>query len=208
MRAKSVAPARSPAAQSSCILMSRIEIGVDFSVFAMQFDKRKGGAAPVAHTPPSSPITYAFLGWLGKGNVPASRLFFMLAFAGGLAGCDLPGRVSRHLGSGEVLAVYGLEGRWAGPVAAVNSSCGNPTTGLMSVGSGTFAFDPFQGTTIIKGTVNEDAFDGTLIRPGGNKQSLSIRFTGQAHRDPGGLDSIEGALVSGRCRWSVSLRRA
>jgi hypothetical protein len=78
----------------------------------------------------------------------------------------------------------------------------------MSVGAGTFAFDPFQSTTAIKGSVNNGAFSGTLTRPGGNKQNLSISFTGQAHQRADDSTTIEGDLVSGRCRWTVSLERA
>ena len=60
-------------------------------------------------------------GWLGKGNFPHSRSVSLLILTGALAGCDIPGRVSRNLGSGEILAVYGLEGRWAGPVTPAGS---------------------------------------------------------------------------------------
>ncbi len=173
----------------------------------MQVSKRKGGAAPVAHTPPSCLETYSFLGRVGKGNIPGGILS-LLILAGVLGGCDIPGRISRHIGTGETLPLYGLEGRWAGPVTAEDASCGAPATGLMSVEDGSFAFDPFQGTTVIKGVIQEGTFSGTLTRPGASKQSLSISFTGRARQDGTGNEVVKGYVASGRCRWEVTLKRA
>jgi hypothetical protein len=174
----------------------------------MQLENRKGGAALVAPTPPSWLNTYAFLGRLGKCFLFDPAIFVLAGMLGVLGGCDAPGRISRHLGSGEVIALYGLEGRWAGPVVPRDASCGKPANGLMSIGQETFAFDPFQGTTVIKGSIKDGRLSGSLNRPGGNKQSLSITFEGQAKEDSARATTIEGTLSSARCQWAVSLQRA
>lgn len=132
----------------------------------------------------------------------------LLCAVAALAGCGVPGRVSRHLGAGETLAVYGLEGRWAGPVTPADPSCGKPTSGIMRIGSNGFGFDPFGSTTAITGTVENGVLSGTLTRPGGNRQTLTISFTGRARETAEGEDVIEGDLASGRCKWTVVLRRA
>jgi hypothetical protein len=154
----------------------------------------------------------------------------MAATAAVLAGCSTiestRSSVSRSLGTGEVFALYGTEGRWAGPVAPQTENCGPATTGLMSIGSRGFAFDPFQATTVINGQVTEaGALSGTYSRPGpgsGNANAnangaragqartsvLSITFTGTAMKDADGTEHIDGSLVSGRCRWTVTLKRA
>lgn len=176
-------------------------------VFVMDIWKRKGGVAPVAHTPPSCRELYRFLGQAGKENRPFIGLCSLAIATAGLVGCDIPGRVSRHLGAGETLPVYGLEGRWAGPVTPANPACGKPTNGIMSIGIRGFGFDPFGSTVAITGTVEKGALEGTLTRPGGGN-TLSITFTGQAHETAEGNDVIEGTLASGRCTWTVMLRRA
>jgi hypothetical protein len=147
-------------------------------------------------------------GQLGKVNFPVNR-YFSLLMVGPMfvAGCGLPSRLSRNLGTGETLAIYGAEGRWAGPVTPSDTSCGQTTTGLMSVGSGAFGFDPFQSTTVIQGTVANGTLRGTLTRTGANKHALSISFEGQAGEDAQGKDQITGTLLSGRCRWNVALKR-
>ncbi len=64
-----------------------------------------------------------------------------------LGGCgigELPKRASETIGSGKVLALEGFEGRWGGSVRPNDASCGPERHGLMRVGSGTFAFDPFE----------------------------------------------------------------
>jgi hypothetical protein len=132
---------------------------------------------------------------------------FLLPVALWLAGCGLPGRVSRNLGTGETLPIYGIEGRWAGPVTPADPSCGQRTTGLMSIGGRSFGFDPFQSTTVIQGTNDEGILRGTLTRAGGNKQTLSISFEGQAGKDDEGKVTITGTLSSSHCRWHVALKR-
>ena len=178
-------------------------------IFILCPKKAESGAAPCVHTPPSYPELYDFLGHVGKGYNPLMRTFFWLAVGAlVLASCGLPGRVSRNIGTGETLPVFGLEGRWAGPVGPAAPACGQETKGLMSVGSGAFAFDPFQSTTVIKGKVEGGALTGTLVRRGPNDQTLSITFEGKAGKTGDGQDAITGTLSSGRCRWSVALTRA
>jgi hypothetical protein len=128
-----------------------------------------------------------------------------------LAGCgigELPKRASDTIGSGKVLALDGLEGRWGGTVRPGDASaCGPERHGLMRVGDGKFAFDPFESTTVINGTVEKDTLSGTLTRPGGGHQTLSISFTGHAREDSGGKQTIDGVLTSGKCSWQVALER-
>jgi hypothetical protein len=176
--------------------------------FIELFDKSESGAAPVAHTPPSCPVLYNFLGHLGKAFFPLSSIFsFLLPVVLSLVGCGLPGGVSRNLGTGETLAISEIERRWAGPVIPLEPSCGHETIGLMSIGAHSFGFDPFQSTTVIQGVVDGGALRGTLTRTGGNKQVLSISFDGQAGKDDQGRATIIGTLSSGRCRWHVALKR-
>jgi hypothetical protein len=112
------------------------------------------------------------------------------------------------LQSGQVMNLFGLEGRWAGPVAPKADGCGRTATGLMTVGGKTFAFDPFQGTTVINGTMSDAGIlEGTLSRPGGGQQVVSISFSGTATHHVDGEDTIDGQLVSGRCSWTVELKR-
>jgi hypothetical protein len=128
-----------------------------------------------------------------------------------LAGCgigELPKRASDAIGSGKVIALQGFEGRWGGPVRPSDASCGPERHGLMRVGDGAFAFDPFGSTTVIKGTAENDTLSGTLTRPGGGHQTLSISFTGHARQDAEGTETIEGVLTSGKCTWKVTLARA
>ncbi len=60
---------------------------------------------------------------------------------------------------------------------------------------------------MINGTVEKDALSGTLTRPGGGHQTLSIGFTGHARQDAAGTQTIEGVLTSGKCTWQVTLGR-
>lgn len=124
-----------------------------------------------------------------------------------LAGCSLSEmgkRASDHIGTGRVLALAGLEGRWAGPVHPTDPACGPERHGLMRIGDASFAFDPFESTTVINGTVRDGALNGTLSRPGGGGRTVSIRFEGRAEQE----ETITGTLTSGPCTWQVTLRRA
>ena len=78
----------------------------------------------------------------------------------------------------------------------------------MRVGGGSFALDPFGSTIVITGAVEKDTLTGTLTRPGGGHQVLSIGFVGHAQTDAAGTETIEGVLTSGNCTWQVLLRRA
>lgn len=111
--------------------------------------------------------------------------------------------------SGTVVSVGGLRGRWAGPVSPLAQGCGTATTGLATIGGGEFSFDPFQGSTVIKGKVDDDGkMMGTLTRALASQPALSITFSGSAVSDPADGQMIEGTLASGRCEWSVKLKRA
>ncbi len=106
--------------------------------------------------------------------------------------------------SGRVMALYGLQGRWVGPVVPSEGSCGRVTQGLMSIGKKGFGFDPFQSTAVINGEISEDGhLQGRLVRQGPDRQDLSLTF--DATRQ--GSDAIAGILQSGRCRWAVTLHR-
>jgi hypothetical protein len=143
---------------------------------------------------------------MGKAFFLMFRLFFLIGFIAAVSGCS--GAADR-LQSGRVMGWFGLEGRWAGPVTAKADGCGPTATGQMSVEQTKFAFDPFQGTTIINGSVSDDGhLDGVLSRPGNGQQVVSISFSGSAVKHDGGEQTIDGVLTSGRCSWSVSLKPA
>jgi hypothetical protein len=135
------------------------------------------------------------------------RFLFLAAVALIPAGCD--NQAADLLQSGKVVGLFGLEGRWAGPVTPIANNCGQATEGLMTVGRKTFSFDPFQGTTVINGEISPVAhFDGSFSRAISGQKPVSISFTGVAlHRDDGAM-TIEGELTSGHCSWSVSMKRA
>jgi hypothetical protein len=121
-----------------------------------------------------------------------------------IAACE--GDVGERLQSGRVLALHGLQGRWVGPVVPMDTSCGPTTQGLMSIGKRGFGFDPFRSTTVIQGVVGEDGrLNGRLSRQGADRQDLSVSFEGSA--STAGTETIDGTLVSGRCRWKVTLQR-
>ncbi len=123
-----------------------------------------------------------------------------------IAGCE--GDVGERLLSGRVLAWQGLQGRWVGPVVPADRSCGPATQGLMSIGDKGFGFDPFQSTTVIQGVVGKDGrLTGNLTRQGGDRQNLSVSFEGAASGVGSESEAIDDALVSGRCRWKVTLHR-
>jgi hypothetical protein len=57
---------------------------------------------------------------------------------------------------------------------------------------------------VIRGKVGDDGhLSGSLIRQGAEHQDLTIVFEGMAE----GSDAISGTLRSGRCSWTVTLRR-
>lgn len=123
-----------------------------------------------------------------------------------IAGCG--GDMGERLQSGRVLALHGLQGRWVGPVVPQDKSCGPVAQGLMSIGEKGFAFDPFESTTVIQGVVGKDGrLTGDLARLGPDHQNLSVSFEGSASADGSDTEAIEGAVVSGRCHWKVTLHR-
>jgi hypothetical protein len=124
-----------------------------------------------------------------------------------LAACAGDGDPGERLQSGRVLPWAGPEGRWVGPVTPVDANCGLRTTGLMSVGSNTFAFDPFQSTAVLQGKIGPAGdLSGEAVRPTTGNESISIGFLGRIQR-LGGPERIVGTLISGRCHWSVTLLR-
>ncbi len=134
------------------------------------------------------------------------KLFFLVALLLAVSCCGE--QAADRLQSGKVIGLFGLEGRWTGPVTPQSDGCGTSGIGLMSVGLRTFAFDPFQGTTVISGTVSDAvSLRGALVRAGNGQQPSSISFSGEARQRDGGDETIDGELVSGRCSWTVSLKR-
>lgn len=135
----------------------------------------------------------------------------LLRVAGGVvflslqASCaDNPGDL---LQSGRVLAWAGPEGRWVGSVTPVEPGCGVATTGLMSIGSAAFAFDPFQSTDVLHGTINRAGdLTGEAVRLIPGDRSVVMDFIGRVQSSEGG-ERVVGALMSGRCHWVVTLLR-
>ena len=122
-----------------------------------------------------------------------------------LAACA--GAPGERLQSGRVLPLGGPEGRWVGPVTPSDPDCGSLTTGLMSIGTTEFAFDPFQGTAVLQGKMNPTGdLTGEAVRPVPGNKSITMGFLGRIQSSEG-VESIVGTLTSGRCHWSVTLRR-
>jgi hypothetical protein len=111
------------------------------------------------------------------------------------------------LQSGRVLAWAGSEGRWVGPVTPVDAGCGAGTTGLMSIGNGTFAFDPFQSTDVLHGKISAGGdLNGESVRPIPQSRSVTTVFLGRIQQSDQD-EQVIGTLTSGRCRWVVTLQR-
>lgn len=122
-----------------------------------------------------------------------------------MAGCT--GNLSAGLAFGRVLVSAGPEGRWLGPVVPVETDCGSRTSGLMSIGRGVFAFDPFQSTNVLHGRIGPSGdLMGETVRPVAGSKSVTIGFHGQLQQSEG-VEKIVGTLTSGRCHWSVGLFR-
>jgi hypothetical protein len=153
---------------------------------------------------------YAFLGYLGKVNF---RMFGIFSYRGCpalllvlIAGCQ--GDLGERLQSGQVFAWHGLQGRWVGPVVPEGKSCGPATQGLMTIGENGFGFDPFQSTVVIRGVVSKDGrLTGDLSHQGTDHQNITASFAGSAIEATSDAEVLEGTLVSGRCRWTVTLHR-
>jgi hypothetical protein len=160
---------------------------------------------------PSCRRDYPNLGRVGKKNLKIFldqlKIRWWATVCGILAsgvdgGCAAD--LGEHLQSGRVLAWYGLQGRWSGPVVPTERACGPATHGLMSIGERGFGLDPFQSTAVIRGKVGDDGrLSGSLIRQDADHKDHSIVFEGMA----AGSDAISGTLQSGRCSWTVTLHR-
>jgi hypothetical protein len=145
-------------------------------------------------------------GQLGKVFFRMVRSFFLIWLILAISGCN--NELADKLQSGQVMNMFGLQGRWAGSVTPDADGCGQTTTGLMTIAGNTFAFDPFQGTTVINGTVSDSGLQGSKSRPGNGQQVVSISFSGTAKAQDGAEETIEGRMESGHCSWTVSLKRA
>ena len=102
----------------------------------------------------------------------------------------------------------GPEGQWVGPVIPVAAECGAPTTGLMSVGRRTFAFDPFGGTAVIHGNLDKTGhLRGAAVSTVAGHDTARMEFAARLQRQSDNKEQILGTINSARCRWSVALRR-
>lgn len=144
----------------------------------------------------------------GQAFFPSDRGFRLSNAAGVvclllLAACS--GDPGEPLQSGRVLPWAGPEGRWVGPVSPIDSGCGPESEGLLSIGGGAFAFDPFQSTTVLHGTIDPAGnVSGEAVRQISGGKSVTIGFVGRVqHTEP--TDKIIGMLTSGRCHWAVAL---
>ena len=103
----------------------------------------------------------------------------------------------------------GLENgtQWSGPVVPNDPNCGKHTTGLLTLGSKKFSFDPFGSVTVIGGNVNRDQLKGsaTIAAPG--QKGVAFQFTGTINQPANGQSTIQGTLTSAQCIWRVALHR-
>lgn len=122
-----------------------------------------------------------------------------------LAGCVH--NVGEALQSGQGFSLFGDDGRWVGPVAPTKPDCGQQTTGLMTLSSGKFSFDPFQSVVIVEGTVDAGRLAGEVTRSAPGEKAITMRLMAMIDHPKNGPAAIEGTLTSGRCSWNVALRR-
>ena len=103
----------------------------------------------------------------------------------------------------------GLENgtQWSGPVIPNDSSCGKQTTGLLTLGSKTFSFDPFGSVTVIPGTVARDHLEGSTTVAAPGQKGVAFQFTGTINQPGHGQSMIQGSLTSAQCTWRVALHR-
>jgi hypothetical protein len=77
----------------------------------------------------------------------------------------------------------------------------------MSIGSGNFAFDPFQSTSVLHGKVGPAGdLVGEAVHPVAGSKSITMEFLGHLQQ-ANGTEKVVGILTSGRCHWSVALVR-
>lgn len=128
-----------------------------------------------------------------------------LACVAFLSACS--GDPGERLQSGRVLPWAGSEGRWVGSVTPVEPDCGLQTTGLMSIGGNTFAFDPFQSTIVLHGKIDPAGdLTGEVVHPVPGGPTIIMQFVGKL-QNTDGAQRIVGTLASGRCHWSTTLLR-
>jgi hypothetical protein len=97
--------------------------------------------------------------------------------------------------------------QWAGSVVPNDPSCGEQTTGLMTLSSKKFSFDPFGTVTVIAGKVDHDHLQGSATLAATGQHGVTFQFTGTINHTADGHRVIQGNVTSGQCTWRVSLRR-
>ena len=102
---------------------------------------------------------------------------------------------------------FGPSDHWSGPVEPIGSNCGNRATGLMTLGSNAFSFDPFGSIIVIQGKVKKDNLEGSDSQAAPGQKGITIQFAGTINRPAGGRPVIQGVLKSGTCTWAVTLHR-
>lgn len=101
-----------------------------------------------------------------------------------MTGCA--GHLSEGSRSGLSLPWDEPGGRWLGQVVPVETDCGSRTTGLMSIGSGNFAFDPFQSTSVLHGKVGPAGdLVGEAVHPVAGSKSVTMEFLGHLQQANG-----------------------
>jgi len=125
-----------------------------------------------------------------------------------MTGCvhELGNAVGHHV---DQYLQAGLENgtQWSGPVVPNGPNCGKQTTGLLTLGSEKFSFDPFGGVTVIPGKVDRDRLEGstTIAAPG--QKGVAFQFTGTINPRANGQSMIQGTLTSAQCTWRVTFHR-
>lgn len=101
----------------------------------------------------------------------------------------------------------GLENgtQWSGPVVPSDPNCGEQTTGLMTLGSEKFSFDPFGSVTVIPGHVDHHRLEGSTVVAAPGQKGVAFQFAGTINQPVNGASNIEGTVTSGQCTWRVSL---
>lgn len=97
--------------------------------------------------------------------------------------------------------------QWAGPVTPNDPDCGTATTGLMTLGSKKFSFDPFGSISVIAGHVTQNRLDGSAVIAGPGQQGVAFQFSGAIRQPAGAPRVIQGTVTSGQCTWRVLLHR-
>jgi hypothetical protein len=96
---------------------------------------------------------------------------------------------------------------WAGSVTPAYPNCGNQTTGLMTLSSKEFSFDPFGSITVIQGKVDHNHLEGSVTRAAPGQKGITFQFVGTVNHPAKGPPTILGTMTSGQCTWSVTLHR-